>query len=88
LITPTEEDGNSEHQASRVRATVYRFQTWNRGAGLKVWATHMGTAEAIRKAKGEADLSSARIVDRHELDQNGLHVAALPPRTPSGTDQD
>jgi len=58
---------------------VYRFQTWDREAGRYVWATGMGTPEAIRKVKGEADLASALVVARGQVDANGLYHHPITP---------
>jgi hypothetical protein len=52
---------------------VYRFLTWNREQKRGVWRSVMGTREAIRREKGEADLDSALLVSHHEVDADGLY---------------
>jgi hypothetical protein len=53
--------------------TVYRFQTWDRAENKGIWSPLMGTREAVRREKGEADLDSALQVGDHEVDANGLY---------------
>jgi hypothetical protein len=52
--------------------TVYRFELWDRATRTKEFATRMGTAETIRRLKGEADLESAKIVDAGCVDSQGF----------------
>jgi hypothetical protein len=55
--------------------TVYRFQTWDREQNKGAWSPLMGTREAVRREKGEADLDSALQVSHDEVDANGLYTA-------------
>jgi hypothetical protein len=50
---------------------VYRFAVWDRGRLLQ--SPNMATREAIRRAKGEADLESVRLVPASEVDSAGLY---------------
>jgi hypothetical protein len=52
---------------------VYRFQTWDREKNIGIWSPLMGTREAVRREKGEADLDSALQVSNQEVDANGLY---------------
>jgi hypothetical protein len=60
------------------QVTVYRFQTWDRNESRSIWRPLMGTREAIRREKGEADLDSALLVSQHEVDANGLYRQSGP----------
>jgi hypothetical protein len=65
--------------------SVYRFQTWDRNLRQGVWSPLMGTREAIRRRKGEADLDSALQVSREEVDANGLYPKAVDTTSQSAT---
>ena len=60
--------------------TVYRFQIWDRETRTASFADRMGTREAIRRLKGEADLSSAKVVRLADIDNAGFHGDATRPR--------
>jgi hypothetical protein len=62
--------------------TVYRFQTWDSAQKRGVWRPLMGTREAIRRQKGEADLDSAVQVSEHEVDANGHYPKSVPVSAP------
>ena len=51
---------------------VYRFAAWDRGR--LVQSPKMATREARRRAKGEADLESVRLVPISEVDSAGLYL--------------
>jgi hypothetical protein len=55
---------------------VYRFQTWDREQKRSIWRSVMGTREAVRRERGEADLDSALEVGHHEVDADGLYPKA------------
>jgi hypothetical protein len=54
--------------------TVYRYEVWDRKEGKKHFAPLMATREAIRRVKGEADLTSALSVDIASIDSNGFYL--------------
>ncbi|HEY2402068.1 MAG TPA: hypothetical protein VGI23_17065 [Steroidobacteraceae bacterium] len=56
--------------------TVYRFEIWDRETRTTSFAEHMGTREAIRRLRGEADLSSAKVVQLGEVDSAGFYREA------------
>ena len=58
---------------------VYRFQTWDREQNAGVWSPLMGTREAVRREKGEADLDSALQVAHDQVDANGLYPKGAAP---------
>jgi hypothetical protein len=53
--------------------TVYRFEVWDLSTRTKSFVPQMGTPEAIRRLKGEADLESAKQVSAEDLDETGLY---------------
>jgi hypothetical protein len=57
--------------------TVYRFEVWDRANRTKSFAAQMGTKEAIRRLRGEADLESATAVDAAEIDGDGFYRGAV-----------
>jgi hypothetical protein len=57
---------------------VYSFEIWDPENDRVVTAPRMGTADAIRKAKGMADLESKKLVGSAELDPQGFLSAKLP----------
>ena len=57
--------------------TVYRFEIWDRETRTTSVADRMGTREAIRRVKGEADLASAKVVDLADVDSAGFYRAAI-----------
>jgi hypothetical protein len=54
-------------------ATVYRFEIWDRETRTRSLADRMGTREAIRRLRGEADLSSAKVVRLADVDSAGFY---------------
>jgi hypothetical protein len=54
-------------------ATVYRFEIWDRETRTRSLADRMGTREAIRRLRGEADLSSAKVVRLSDVDSAGFY---------------
>jgi hypothetical protein len=54
---------------------VYTFEVWDHQKGATIVATRMGTAEAIRRVKGMADLESKRLVDESTVDADGFYPA-------------
>jgi hypothetical protein len=57
--------------------TIYRFSVWREGRW--VLSPQLGTRQAIRAARGEADLESARPVLESEVDEAGLYTGTPPP---------
>ena len=53
--------------------TVYRFEVWNLKTRTKSFAPQMGTQQAIRRLRGEADLGSAQTVARCDIDSEGFY---------------
>ena len=53
--------------------TVYRFEIWDRETRTTSFADRMGTREAIRRLRGEADLSSAKVVRLADVDSAGFY---------------
>jgi hypothetical protein len=58
--------------------TVYRYEVWNREEAKRHFAPRMATREAIRRVKGEADLTSAMTVGRDAIDSNGFCLHDTP----------
>lgn len=56
-----------------VDETVYRFEIWDRETLTRSFADRMGTKEAIRRLRGEADLESAKVVDLADVDSAGFY---------------
>jgi hypothetical protein len=54
---------------------VYTFEVWDRQKGATIVPPRMGTAEAIRRVKGMADLESKRLVDESTVDADGFYPA-------------
>jgi hypothetical protein len=55
------------------QVAVYRYSALDRDTGRDVAAARMGTREAIRRAKGVADLESKELVDLSEVDCEGFY---------------
>ena len=55
---------------------VYTFEVWDPQKGAIIVAPRMGTAEAIRRVKGMANLESKRFVDESTVDTDGFYPAA------------
>lgn len=56
-----------------VDETVYRFEIWDRETRTTSLADRMGTREAIRRLRGEADLASAKVVRLADVDSEGFY---------------
>ena len=59
-----------------VEETVFRFEIWDRKTHTASFADCMGTREAIRRVKGEADLASAKVVRLSDIDSAGFYREA------------
>jgi hypothetical protein len=57
--------------------TVYRFEIWDRETRTTSFADRMGTREAIRRLRGEADLASAKVVHLADVDSAGFYREAI-----------
>lgn len=57
--------------------TVYRFEIWDRETRTTALADRMGTREAIRRLRGEADLASAKVVHLADVDSAGFYREAI-----------
>ena len=55
---------------------VYTFEVWDPLKGAIIVAPRMGTAEAIRRVKGMANLESKQLVDESTIDADGFYPAA------------
>jgi hypothetical protein len=53
---------------------VYTFESWDPEQRASVVCERMATADAIRKMKGMADLSSVRLVPLSEIDADGFYA--------------
>ena len=60
-----------------IEETVFRFEIWDRKTRTTSFADHMGTREAIRRVKGEADLASAKVVRLADIDSAGFYREAI-----------
>jgi hypothetical protein len=59
-----------------LQVAVYTYNALDRRTGQDVAASRMGTSDAIRRAKGIADLKSKRFVNKSEVDSEGFYPAA------------
>jgi hypothetical protein len=55
------------------QVTVYNFDVWDNQAGKYVRARRMATPDTIKRIKGEADLESALVVNRSDVDEYGYY---------------
>ena len=53
--------------------TVYRFEVWDSDTRTKSFEPRMGTRQAIRRLRGEADLESALTVSVLDVDADGFY---------------
>jgi NAD(P)-dependent dehydrogenase (short-subunit alcohol dehydrogenase family) len=70
------DDNLVDQEVAAGAVAVYSFQVWDRSIGTNVTAPAMGTAAAIRRLKGMADLESRRWVNTSDVDAAGFYAGS------------